>query len=314
LADKVWIPTNIVNESEIGKLRRLDSVLKAKIMGQNEAVEAIVKTLTRSRISVMHKAKPIWSFLFLGPSGVGKTYLAKTIAKEYFGDENAMIRIDMSEFMEKYSVSKLIGSPAGYVGYDEGGNLTEAIRRKPYCVLLLDEVEKAASDVLNILLQILDEGQLKDAKGRLIDFKNTIIIMTSNIGSEEFSKKQSKIWFATGEKKDMDDKQFELIKERVMEELKNFLSPELLNRIDYKIVFKHLGKKDLGIIMKSKIKELMNAWEANETIKLPTFSGKKISEIIEKIYEPQFGARPLQRYIEDTIEPELIQQIMKKNK
>jgi len=193
LADKVGIPTNIVNESEIEKLNRLDADLKKKILGQNEAVESIVKTLTRSRISVMHKAKPIGSFLFLGPSGVGKTYLAKLIAKDYFGDETAMIRIDMSEFMEKYSVSKLIGSPAGYVGYDEGGNLTEAVRRKPYCVLLLDEIEKAAPDVLNILLQILDEGQLKDAKGRLIDFKNTIIIMTSNIGSEEFSKKQSTI-------------------------------------------------------------------------------------------------------------------------
>jgi len=312
LADKVGIPTNIVNESEIEKLRRLDGVLKAKIIGQDEAVDAVVKTLTRSRISVMHKARPIGSFLFLGPSGVGKTFLAKLIAKEYFGDETAMIRIDMSEFMEKYSVSKLIGSPAGYVGYDEGGNLTEAVRRKPYCVLLLDEVEKAATDVLNILLQILDEGQLKDAKGRLIDFKNTIIVMTSNIGSEEFSKKQSSIGFATGEKKDMDNKQFEVIKERVMEELKNFLSPELLNRIDYKIVFRHLGKKDLGSIMKLKIKDLLAAWKTNEKVKLPTFSEKKIAEIIDKIYEPQFGARPLERYIENTIEPELIKQIMKK--
>jgi len=314
LADKIGVPTNIVNESEIEKLNRLSVDLKTKIMGQDEAVNAVVKTLTRSRISVMHKAKPIGSFLFLGPSGVGKTYLAKLIAKDYFGDETAMIRIDMSEFMEKYSVSKLIGSPAGYVWYDEGGNLTEAIRRKPYCVLLLDEVEKAATDVLNILLQILDEGQLKDAKGRLIDFKNIIIIMTSNIGNEEFWKKQSKIWFATGDKKDMDNKQFELIKERVIEELKNFLSPELLNRIDYKIIFKHLGKKDLGTILKLKIKDLMTAWKTNETVKLPTFSEKKIQEIIEKIYEPQFGARPLERYIENTIEPKLIKQIMKKGK
>ncbi|PJA48483.1 MAG: ATP-dependent Clp protease ATP-binding subunit ClpC [candidate division SR1 bacterium CG_4_9_14_3_um_filter_40_9] len=314
LADKIGVPTNIVNESEIEKLNRLSVDLKTKIMGQDEAVNAVVKTLTRSRISVMHKAKPIGSFLFLGPSGVGKTYLAKLIAKDYFGDETAMIRIDMSEFMEKYSVSKLIGSPAGYVGYDEGGNLTEAIRRKPYCVLLLDEVEKAATDVLNILLQILDEGQLKDAKGRLIDFKNIIIIMTSNIGNEEFGKKQSKIGFATGDKKDMDNKQFELIKERVIEELKNFLSPELLNRIDYKIIFKHLGKKDLGTILKLKIKDLMTAWKTNETVKLPTFSEKKIQEIIEKIYEPQFGARPLERYIENTIEPKLIKQIMKKGK
>lgn len=314
LAEKMWIPTNIVNETEITKLNRLNADLKTKIMGQDEAVDAIVKTLTRSRISVMKKNKPIGSFLFLGPSGVWKTYLAKLIAKDYFGDESAMIRIDMSEFMEKYSVSKLIGSPAGYVGYDEGGNLTEAVRRKPYCVLLLDEVEKAATDVLNILLQILDEGQLKDAKGRLIDFKNTIIIMTSNIWSEEFSKKQSQIWFATWDKKDIDDKQFEIIKERVLEELKNFLSPELLNRIDHKIVFKHLGKKDLWTIMKNKINDLLTARKANNTVKLPTFSEKKILDIIDKIYEPQFGARPLERYIENTIEPELIKQIMKAGK
>ncbi len=164
LADKLGIPSNIVNESDLEKLKRLDVSLKNHIVGQNEAVDAIVKTLTRSRLSVINKNKPMGSFLFLGPSGVGKTYLAKLIAKEYFGDESAMIRFDMSEFMEKYSVSKLIGSPAGYVGYEEGGSLTEAIRRKPYSVLLFDEIEKASPDVLNILLQMLDEGTLKDSK------------------------------------------------------------------------------------------------------------------------------------------------------
>ncbi|HCB51739.1 TPA: hypothetical protein DEP21_04195 [Patescibacteria group bacterium] len=193
LAEKLGIPANVVNETELAKLRRLDETLKSNIIGQNEAVDAIVKTLTRSRLSVINKNRPMGSFLFLGPSGVGKTYLAKLIAKEYFGDEQAMIRFDMSEFMEKYSVSKLIGSPAGYVGYDEGGNLTEAVRRKPYSVILFDEIEKSSPDVLNILLQILDEGQLKDSKGRLVDFKSTIIVMTSNIGSEEFSKKQTSI-------------------------------------------------------------------------------------------------------------------------
>ncbi|MDO4713782.1 MAG: ATP-dependent Clp protease ATP-binding subunit [bacterium] len=193
LADKTGIPTNIVNEDEITKLKRLDTELKDQITGQNEAVDNVVKTLIRSRLSVIRKDKPIGSFLFLGPSGVGKTYLAKLIAKTYFGDEGAMIRFDMSEFMEKFSVSKLIGSPAGYVGYEEGGGMTEAVKRKPYAVLLLDEIEKAAPDVLNILLQILDEGQLKDSKGRRVDFKNTIIIMTSNIGTEEFSKKKASI-------------------------------------------------------------------------------------------------------------------------
>lgn len=310
LADKTGIPTNIVNETEIEKLRRLSQELKTHIVGQDEAVEAVVKTLTRSRLSVIKYTKPIGSFLFLGPSGVGKTYLAKLIAKEYFGNADAMIRIDMSEFMEKYSVSKLIGSPAGYVGYEEGGGLTEAVRRKPYSVILFDEIEKASSDVLNILLQILDEGHLKDAKGRMIDFKNTIIIMTSNIGSEEFVKKQSRIWFATGEKDDIDAKEFALVKERVIEEMKNFLTPELINRIDYKIVFKHLDKETLGKIMKNKIDEFLQTWKQNSSIELPKFSDKQIKAIIEKIYEPQYGARPLDRYIQDEIEPKLIEKIM----
>ena len=314
LADKTGIPTNIVNESEIEKLRRLSEELKKNIVGQDEAVEAIVKTLTRSRLSVIKYTKPIGSFLCLGPSGVGKTYLAKLIAKEYFGNPDAMIRIDMSEFMEKYSVSKLIGSPAGYVGYEEGGGLTEAVRRKPYSVILFDEIEKASSDVLNILLQILDEGHLKDAKGRIVDFKNTIIIMTSNIGSEEFIKKQSRIGFATGEVGDIDDKAFAIVKERVIEEMKSFLTPELLNRIDYKIVFKHLGKETLAKIMKNKIGLFLDARKVNSEIVLPKYTDKQIKEIIEKIYEPQYGARPLDRYIQDEIEPLLIKKIMEKKK
>ncbi len=312
LADKTGIPTNIVNESEIDKLRRLSEELKKNIIGQDEAVDAIVKTLTRSRLSVIKYTKPIGSFLCLGPSGVGKTYLAKLIAKEYFGNPDAMIRIDMSEFMEKYSVSKLIGSPAGYVGYEEGGGLTEAVRRKPYSVILFDEIEKASSDVLNILLQILDEGQLKDAKGRFIDFKNTIIIMTSNIGSDEFVKKQSTIGFATGSKDKAEDANFAQIKERVLEEMKNFLTPELLNRIDYKIVFKHLNKETLTKIMKNKITQFLDARKHNSDITLPKYSDKQIKDIIDKIYEPQYGARPLDRYIQDEIEPLLIKKIMEK--
>lgn len=314
LADKTGIPTNIVNESEIEKLRRLAQELKKNIVGQDEAVDAVVKTLTRSRLSVIKYTKPIGSFLCLGPSGVGKTFLAKLIAKEYFGNPDAMIRIDMSEFMEKYSVSKLIGSPAGYVGYEEWGWLTEAVRRKPYSVILFDEIEKASSDVLNILLQILDEGHLKDAKGRMIDFKNTIIIMTSNIGSEEFVKKQSTIGFATGEKGDINDKAFDLVKERVFEEMKNFLTPELINRIDYKIVFRHLSKETLASIMKNKITTFLDAWKTNSEIALPKYSDKQIKEIIEKIYEPQYGARPLDRYIQDEIEPQLIAKIMQPKK
>lgn len=311
LADKTWIPTNIVNEDEITKLKRLDGELKDQIIGQNEAVDNIVKTLIRSRLSVIRKNKPIGSFLFLGPSGVGKTYLAKLIAKTYFGDENAMIRFDMSEFMEKFSVSKLIGSPAGYVGYDEGWGMTEAVKRKPYSVLLLDEIEKAAPDVLNILLQILDEGQLKDSKGRRVDFKNTIIIMTSNIGTEEFSKKKTSIWFDTGSSEEIENKQFDQIKSRVLEDLKNYLTPELSNRIDHKIVFRALNKKDLTAIFNQKIKVFLEARKTNDKVKLPKFNKADIEKIIDKIYDPQFGARPVERYIHDEIEPEIINSLLK---
>ncbi len=313
LSEKLGIPSNIVNESEIDKLKRLDFILKTHIVWQNEAVESIVKTLTRSRLSVVQKTKPMGSFLFLWPSGVGKTFLAKLIAKEYFGDEQALIRFDMSEFMEKYSVSKLIWSPAWYVGYDEGWNLTESIRRKPYSVILFDEIEKASPDVLNILLQILDEWSLKDSKWRIIDFKSTIIIMTSNIWSEEFSKKQTKIGFsAWGTITEIDEQRFQDIKTRVLEELKNYLSPELINRIDYKIVFKHLNKEMLTNIMKIRLNEFLAAWKNQPDIKIPKYNDKKILEIIDKIYDPQYWARPIERYIQDVIEPEIINNILQK--
>lgn len=311
LADKTWIPTNIVNEDEITKLKRLDNELKHEIIGQNDAVDTIVKTLIRSRLSVIKKDKPIWSFLFLGPSGVWKTYLAKLIAKNYFWDESAMIRFDMSEYMEKYSVSKLIGSPAWYVGYDEWWWLTEAVKRKPYSVILLDEIEKAAPDVLNILLQILDEWQLKDSKGRRIDFKNTIIVMTSNIWTEEFSKKKTTIWFDTGTKEDIDTKQFSDIKSRVLEELKNHITPELSNRIDHKIVFKPLTKENLTEIFNSQMNKFLKAWKENNQVKLPKFTKNEVSKIIDKIYDPAFWARPIERYINDEVEPKIINSLLK---
>ena len=217
----------------------------------------------------------------------------------------------MSEFMEKFSVSKLIGSPAGYVGYDEGGGLTEAVRRKPYSVILLDEIEKASPDVLNILLQILDEGQLKDSKGRRIDFKNTIIVMTSNIGTEEFSKKKTAIGFDTGSKNDIETKQFDDIKTRVLEELKNFLTPELSNRIDHKVVFRPLTKANLADIFNQQIKTFLAAWGENDQVKLPKFSKAEVDKIIDKIYDPAFGARPVERYINDEVEPQIINALLK---
>ena len=313
LAEKTWIPVNIVNEDEISKLKRLKSTLKESIVWQDEAVDAVVKTLTRSRLSMINKKKPIWSFLFLGPSGVGKTYLAKLIAKDYFGDESAMIRFDMSEFMEKYSVSKLIWSPAGYVWFEEWGGLTEAVRRKPYSVVLFDEIEKASPDVLNILLQILDEWQLKDSKWRLIDFKSTIIIMTSNIWNEEFSKKQVSIGFATGTEKEMSAKDFDLVKERVIDQLKTSLSPELLNRIDHKVVFRPLSKDDLKSIFNMQLATFLEAWKWKEWIKLPKFTAKQVKDIIEKIYDPQYWARPVERYIQNDIEWELINSVLEAN-
>jgi len=314
LADKTWIPANVVNQSELAKLKLLDKELKWHVFGQDNAVQAVVKTLTRNRLSVIEKNKPIWSFLFLGPSGVGKTYLAKMIAKNYFGDESAVVRLDMSEFMEKFSVSKLIGSPAGYVGYDEGWQLTESIRRKPYSVLLLDEIEKASPDILNILLQILDEWKLKDSKGRLIDFKSTIIVMTSNLGSEEFSKKRWTIWFDAdkSENWDMNNKSFAKIESRIFEELKDFMSPELLNRIDHKIVFKPLSKEILKWIFKKELSGFLKSWKENSEVILPELSDKRIWEIIDEIQDPQYGARPISRYIHDTIEPEIITQLLEK--
>ncbi len=312
LADKTWVPANIVNQSEIEKLRALDKNLKWNVFGQEDAVNAVVKTLTRNRLSVIEKNKPIWSFLFLWPSGVGKTFLAKQIAKNYFWDENAIVRLDMSEYMEKFSVSKLIGSPAGYVGYDEWGQLTESIRRKPYSVLLLDEIEKASPDVLNILLQILDEWKLKDSKWRWIDFKSCIVVMTSNIGSENFSKNSWVIWFdATKKDKDeLSSQSFEKIQWKIMDELKDYMTPELLNRIDHKIVFKPLSKEVLANIFEKNLNEFLCSRKVNSQVKLPEYSKKQIAKIIDEIYDPQYGARPVERYINDNIEPEIIKQLI----
>lgn len=312
LADKTWVPANIVNQSEIEKLRALDKNLKWNVFGQEEAVNAVVKTLTRNRLSVIEKNKPIWSFLFLWPSGVGKTFLAKQIAKNYFWDENAVVRLDMSEYMEKFSVSKLIWSPAGYVGYDEWGQLTESIRRKPYSVLLLDEIEKASPDVLNILLQILDEWKLKDSKWRRIDFKSCIVVMTSNIGSENFSKNSWVIWFdATKKDKDeLSSQSFEKIQWKIMDELKDYMTPELLNRIDHKIVFKPLSKEVLANIFEKNLNEFLCSRKVNSQVKLPEYSKKQIAKIIDEIYDPQYWARPVERYINDNIEPEIIKQLI----
>ena len=233
------------------------------------------------------------------------------IAEEYFGDPKAMIRVDMSEFMESYNVSKLIWSAPWYVGYESWGMLTEQVRRKPYSVILLDEIEKANRDVLNILLQIFDEWQIKDNKWRIISFKSTIIIMTSNLGAEEFWKKKTSIWFSSENNSETySDSDRKKVTERIGEHVKDFISPELQNRIDYSIIFKPITKTLMKDIFKIKLNEFLSIWSKKAWIIAPKFDDKKITWIIDTIYNPQFWARPIEKYIYDTIEPELIEQVM----
>ncbi len=307
IAEKIGIPTHMISESEVDKLRRLDADLTMSLYGQDEVVQLVTKAIKRSRLSVVQKNKPITSFLFLWPSGVGKTYTAKLIAKDYFNDEKALIRVDMSDLMERHSVSKLIGSAPGYVWYDEWGNLTEQVRRKPYAVILFDEIEKAAPDVLNIMLQILDEWQIKDNKGRLIDFKNTIIIMTSNLGSEFFTDKGSKIGFGLGTNTEFD---YDHAKSLVMDKVNSHFTPEWLNRIDFKIVFRPLSKTVLIDIFRKNLDLLFAQRAAKSDITLPEYSDDRVATIINDIYNPAYGARPVEQYIFDKVEEELIEQVM----
>lgn len=314
VSDKIWIPASKVNQSEINKLRKLDELLSWKVLGQEEAVEAVVKAIRRNRLSVIERNKPIASFLFLWPSWVGKTYIAKLLASEYFEDENSLIRVDMSEYMERHSSSKLIGSAPWYVGYEEWGVLTESVRRKPYSVVLFDEIEKASPEVLNVMLQILDEWRIKDNKWKIVDFKNTIIILTSNIWSQNFSKKVQTIWFSwTDDENQQEEKDFEIIKQKVNEELKGYLPSELINRLDWNIVFKPLSKDTLVEIFKMKYADFSSQWKKKKEVKIPSYSKKKIQEIIEKVHEPEYGARPLERYIYDEIEPQIIDSLLEKD-
>jgi len=303
------VPLSRMLESEAAKLAHLEDELHKRVIGQDEAVKAVSNALRRSRAGIGEEKRPIGSFLFLGPTGVGKTELAKALAESMFDDEEAMIRIDMSEYQDKHTVSRMIGSPPGYVGHDEGGQLTEKIRRRPYSVILLDEVEKAHPDVFHTLLQVLDDGRLTDGKGRTVNFKNTVIIMTSNIGSDlilDFGKHRAEIGFKD---KDVDEEATpEGVKERVLGMLRDHFRPEFLNRVDEIVMFQALGKADLTKIVDQQL-ELVAQRLRDKKIKV-SFTNKVKELVAEKGYDPSFGARPLKRAIQDLILDELALRIV----
>ena len=293
------IPVFKITEAESKKLLRMEDELHKRLVGQDVAVRAVSKAIRRARSGLKDPKRPAGSFIFLGPSGVGKTELARTLAEFLFGDEDAMIQLDMSEYMEKHSVSRLVGSPPGYVGHEEGGQLTEAVRRKPYSVLLLDEIEKAHPDVFNILLQILEDGRLTDSQGRTVDFRNVIVIMTSNIGADLISK-NAPLGFAQIETSGLS---YDDMKSRVTGELKRMFRPEFLNRVDEVIVFHKLSREEISLIVDLMVGRVNRQLaERGVTIHL-TDGGREL--LVEQGYDPVFGARPLrraiQRYIEDKL-------------
>jgi ATP-dependent Clp protease ATP-binding subunit ClpC len=293
------IPVFKLTEAESQKLIRMEEELHKRVIGQNLAIEAVSKAIRRARAGIKDPKRPTGSFIFLGPSGVGKTELARTLAEFLFGDEDAMIQVDMSEYMEKHAVSRLVGSPPGYIGYDEGGQLTEAVRRKPYSVVLLDEVEKAHPDVFNILLQILEDGKLTDAQGRKVDFRNTIVIMTSNIGAAQITKNQA-LGFTVGDESGLS---YDDMKSRIMGELKKAFRPELLNRIDEVIVFHKLTRDEITEVVELLLKRLREQMAQHETTIELTASAKEL--LVDKGYDPTMGARPLRRAIQRFIEDPL---------
>lgn len=301
------IPVVQLTKEESERLLNMENVLHERVVGQSEAVTAIAKAIRRGRVGLKDPKRPVGSFIFLGPTGVGKTELCKALAEAMFGDENAMLRLDMSEYMEKHTVSKLIGSPPGYVGFEEGGQLTEKVRRKPYSVVLFDEIEKAHPDVFNMLLQILEDGRLTDSQGRTVDFKNTIIIMTSNVGARLITEKQSSLGF-NSENENAEESEKKDIKELVTGELRKVFRPEFLNRVDDIIVFNKLNKDEIKQIAVKMLKTLENRLD-KMNIKI-SFTDNAISEIADKGFDENYGARPLRRAIQNEIEDPLSEQML----
>lgn len=307
VSDWTQIPVVQLTSEESERLLNMEEIIHKKVVGQDTAVSAVSRAIRRGRTGVKDPKRPIGSFIFLGPTGVGKTELCKALAESVFGTENAMIRFDMSEFMERHTSSKLIGSPPGYIGYDEGGQLTEKVRRKPYSVILFDEIEKADPEIFNILLQILEDGHLTDSQGRKVSFKNTIIIMTSNVGAKFITDKGVLLGFSSQTADENDEK---VTHDRVMKELKNVFKPELLNRVDETIVFKRLNKDDMKLIAEKMLSELANRMKHMDiTIK---FSEDVLSKLAEKGMDESYGARPLRRLIQSEIEDKLSEGILEK--
>lgn len=298
------IPVNKIQQEESAKLLNLEEELHKRVVGQGEAVEAISRAIRRARAGLKDPKRPIGSFIFLGPTGVGKTELARALAEVMFGDEDAMIRIDMSEYMEKHSTSRLVGAPPGYVGFDEGGQLTEKVRRKPYSVVLLDEIEKAHPDVFNILLQVLDDGRLTDSKGRVVDFRNTVVIMTSNVGADTL-KYQKNVGFAVGDT----DTKYKDMKSTMLEELKKAFRPEFLNRIDEMIVFHSLDKGELKQIVSLMANTLTKRLKEQD-IELE-LTDAALEKIAKEGYDPQYGARPIRRALQKHVEDRLSEELLK---
>jgi len=298
------IPLMRLEEKESDKFLKMEEGLRNRVVGQNEAISAIARAVRRSRAGIKDPKRPIGSFIFMGPTGVGKTLLGRALAEYMFGDENAVIQLDMSEYMEKFNVSRLVGAPPGYVGYEEGGQLTEKVRRRPYSVVLLDEIEKAHPDVFNILLQVLEEGRLTDSFGRRVDFKNTIIIMTSNIGAEML-KKQGSLGFKVGSEENVD---YEDMKKRLLDEVKKTFKPEFLNRVDDIIVFHALTKEDLYKIIDIEVNEVKKRLKEQDIEMILEKDAEDF--LIEKGFDPIFGARPLKRTIQRFLEDPLAEEII----
>ena len=308
VAEWTRIPVKKIAEKESEKLLKLESVLHKRVIGQDDAVKAVSKAIRRGRVGLQDPNRPIGSFLFLGPTGVGKTELSKALAEAMFGDENALIRVDMSEYMEGHSVSKMIGSPPGYVGYDEGGQLSEKVRRHPYSVILFDEIEKAHPDIFNVLLQVLDDGHITDAKGRKVSFKNTILIMTSNVGAQRIVDPK-KLGFGAGAdaKRDYED-----MKSGVMEEVKKLFKPEFINRIDEIMVFHTLTEKEMMDIVTLLSQNLSKRCKTQMDINL-TISPAVKKYLVAKHSDAKMGARPLKRAIQQTIEDAMAEELLKGN-